>query len=228
VAARKLTILAIETSTEHLSLAVARGDEILESTQAIGQRHAELILPEIGRLLAAAGSGIESLTAVVFGAGPGSFTGLRIACGVAQGLALARGLSVLGIGTLEALAEQSGADQVIACLDARMGEVYHAAYRRRPGGWTEASPPALARPADVPLPAGGGWVGCGSGFRVHGEALAQRLGERLARTAPEAVPVASAILRLALPRLAAGEGTDPAEAVPIYVRDKVALKTHER
>lgn len=223
-----MTILAIETSTEHLSLAVARGDEILESTQAIGQRHAELILPEIGRLLAAAGSGIESLTAVVFGAGPGSFTGLRIACGVAQGLALARGLSVLGIGTLEALAEQSGADQVIACLDARMGEVYHAAYRRRRGGWTEASPPALARPADVPLPAGDGWVGCGSGFRVHGEALAQRLGERLARTAPEAVPVASAILRLALPRLAAGEGTDPAEAVPIYVRDKVALKTHER
>jgi tRNA threonylcarbamoyladenosine biosynthesis protein TsaB len=223
-----LATLAIETSTEHLSLAVARGDEILESTQAVGQRHAELILPEIGRLLAAAGSGIASLTAVVFGAGPGSFTGLRIACGVAQGLALARGLPVLGVGTLEALAEQSGAERVVACLDARMGEVYHAAYRRRAGGWTEASPPALMHPGDVPVPEDRGWVGCGSGFRMHGIALAQRLGDRLARTAPDAVPLASAILRLALPRLAAGEGRDPAAAVPTYVRDKVALKTHER
>jgi len=223
-----LTVLAIETSTEHLSLAVARGDEMLESTQWIGQRHAELILPEIGRLLAAAGSGIDALTAVVFGSGPGSFTGLRIACGVAQGLAFARGLPVLGIGTLEALAEQSGAERVVACLDARMSEVYHAAYRRRPGGWVEASAPALVRPADVPVPEEGDWVGCGSGFRLHRDALGRRLGARLVRVEPDAVPLASAMLRLALPRLAAGEGRDPAEAVPTYVRDKVALKTHER
>ncbi len=209
-----MTVLAIETSTEHLSLAVTRGAGILEWTQAIGQRHAELILPEIGRLLARAGSGIASLTAIAFGAGPGSFTGLRIACGVAQGLALARGLPVLGVGTLAALAEQSGAECVIACLDARMGEVYHAAYRRHSGGWMEVSPPALARPAEIPVPEERGWVGCGSGFRVHGDALARRLGDRLARTAPDAVPLASAILRLALPRLAAGEGGDPAEAVP--------------
>lgn len=223
-----MAVLAIETSTEHLSLAVARAGEILESTEAVGQRHAELVLPEIGRLLASAGIGLDALTAIAFGAGPGAFTGLRIACGVAQGLALARGLPVLGIGTLAALAEQCGAERVVACLDARMGEVYHAAYRRGAGGWIEASAPALARPADVPVPEDAGWVGCGSGFRAHGAALARRLAGRLARTEPDAVPRASAILRLALPRLAAGEGGDPAGAVPIYVRDKVALKTYER
>lgn len=223
-----MTILAIETSTEHLSLAVARADEVLESHERVGQRHAELILPAIARLLADAGSAIEALTAIAFGAGPGSFTGLRIACGVAQGLALARALPVLGVGTLEALAEASGAERVVACLDARMGEVYHAAYRRGARGWIEASAPALVRPAEAPVPGDDGWVGCGSGFLAHRAALAARLGGRLARVDPAAVPRASAILKLALPRLAAGAGRDPAEAVPLYVRDTVALKTHER
>ncbi|MCZ7564458.1 MAG: tRNA (adenosine(37)-N6)-threonylcarbamoyltransferase complex dimerization subunit type 1 TsaB [Burkholderiales bacterium] len=223
-----MTVLAIESSTEHLSLAVARDGGVLESHQPVGQRHAELILPAIVRLLGEANTAIPGLTAIAFGAGPGSFTGLRIACGVAQGLALARGLPVLGVGTLEALAETSGDERVIACLDARMGEVYHAAYRRGAGRWIEASAPALLRPADVPLPEGDGWLGCGSGFLAHADALAAKLGGRLARVEPAAVPRASAILRLALPRFAAGAGRDPAEAVPLYVRDKVALKTHER
>ena len=157
-----MRILALDTATEACSVALLAGDTLVARYEEPKRGHAELILPEIGRLLAAAGSGIVSLTAVVFGAGPGSFTGLRIACGVAQGLALARGLPVLGVGTLEALAEQSGAERVIACLDARMGEVYHAAYRRCAGGWTEASPPALMRPGDVPVPEEGGWVGCGA------------------------------------------------------------------
>jgi len=196
--------------------------------RVIGNRHAEFVLPEIERLLAEAGARMESLGAVVFGAGPGAFTGLRIACGVAQGLALARDLPVLGVGTLEALAEDSGADRVIACIDARMGEIYHAAYRRTTRGWEALNAPELVLPEELPVPDDGGWVGCGSGFRAHGPALSRRLGQRLVRVDPEALPRASAMLRIALPRLAAGEGRDPAEAVPLYVRDKVALKTHER
>jgi len=176
---------------------------------------------------------IGALDAVVFGAGPGAFTGLRIACGVAQGLALPRNLPVLGVCTLEALAEQAladdpGADRVIACIDARMGEIYHAAYRRTAQGWEARDAPALALPEELPVPEGGGWVGCGTGFRAHGAALSLRFGPHLTRVDPDALPRASAMLRLALPRLAAGEGKDPAEAVPLYVREKVALKIHER
>jgi tRNA threonylcarbamoyladenosine biosynthesis protein TsaB len=228
-----LNVLAVETSSEQLSLALAHAGSVHTFDRIVGNRHAELVLPEIERLLAAAGAAIGMLDAVVFGAGPGAFTGLRIACGVAQGLALPRSLPVLGVGTLEALAEgafaeDAGAKRVIACIDARMGEIYHAAYRRVARGWEALNAPELVRPAELPVPDDGGWVGCGSGFRAHGAALALRFGSHLVRVDPDALPHASAMLRLALPRLAAGEGKDPAEAVPLYVREKVALKTHER
>jgi len=223
-----LSVLAIETSSDQLSLALAHGGSVRSFDRVVGNRHAELVLPEIERLLAGAGARIESLDAVVFGAGPGAFTGLRIACGVAQGLALARGLPVLGVGTLEALAEGSGSDRVIACIDARMEEIYHATYLRTGQGWDALNEPELVRPAELRVPDEGRWVGCGSGFRAHGAALARRCGGRLTRVDPDALPHASAMLRLALPRIAAGEGRDAAEAVPLYVRDKVALKIHER
>ncbi len=225
---RPVNCLAIETSSDQLSLALAYAGSLRSVDRIVGNRHAELVLPEIERLLEEAGANIASLDAIVFGAGPGAFTGLRIACGVAQGLALARGLPVLGVGTLEALAEDASAERVIACIDARMGEIYHAAYRRGAQGWEALNAPELVAPEELPVPDDGGWVGCGSGFRAHGAALARRCGARLVRTLPEALPRASAMLRLALPRLAAGEGRDPAEAVPLYVREKVALKTNER
>jgi tRNA threonylcarbamoyladenosine biosynthesis protein TsaB len=164
----------------------------------------------------------------VYGAGPGSFTGLRIACGIAQGLALARNLPVAGIGTLLALAADCGADKVIACLDARMGEVYHAVYRKSGGSWNEMHAPALYKPDAVPRLEGNDWVGCGSGFRVHGALLAQRYHGAMSRTDPDAIPNAAAMLRLARQVFAAGRGVDAAAAVPLYVRDKVALKTSER
>ena len=223
-----MSVLAIESSSDQLSLALAHAGKLYAYDEIVGNRHAELVLPHIERLLGQAGLSTRSLTALVYGAGPGAFTGLRIACGVAQGLALARNLPVLGIGTLEALAEDAGADRVIACIDARMGEVYHASYRRTGASWEALNAPELVSPEALPVPEDGGWVGCGSGFRAHGEALARRCGAHLARVVPDALPRASAMLRLALPRLATGEGRDPAEAVPLYVRDRVALKIHER
>lgn len=226
--AQNVNILAIETSSEQLSLALAYKGAVHAFDRVVGNRHAEFVLPEIERLLSEAGADMKSLDAVVFGAGPGAFTGLRIACGVAQGLALARDLPVLGVGTLEALAEDADADRVIACIDARMGELYHAACRRSADGWDVLTAPELVAPEALPIPDDGGWVGCGSGFRAHGALLAQRLGKRLVRFDPDALPRASAMLRLAQPRLAAGGGKDPAEAAPLYVREKVALKTHER
>lgn len=219
---------AIETSTDWCSVALWVDGEISAIERQVGQRHAELALPMLERLLARAKFAAGDLDAVAFGAGPGSFTGLRIACGIAQGIAFARGLPVIGISTLEAIAEESAAMRVFACIDARMHEVYYAAFERTGGGWREAVAAACAPPAQVERPKGGGWVGCGNGLAVGGRALRDALGGALAAERPWIRPSAAAVARLAAPRLAAGRGVDAALAAPIYVRDKVALTTAER
>ena len=223
-----VNLIALETSTEYCSLAVMRGAQVFERNLHAGQRHSELALPALRELLQQAALEMQSIDGIAYGAGPGSFTGLRIACGMAQGLALARDLPLAGIGTLLALAEDCGADKVIACLDARMGEVYHAAYRKSGGNWIEMHAPGLYRPDAVPRVEGGDWTGCGSAFRVHAAALAQCYGGAISRTDPDAVPKAAAMLRLATQVFALGRGVDAAAAVPLYVRDKVALKSSER
>jgi len=223
-----VNLLALETSTEYCSLAVSRGAQVFECSIHAGQRHSELALPALRELLRQAALDMHSIDGVAYGAGPGSFTGLRIACGMAQGLALARNLPVAGIGTLLALAENSGAEKVIACLDARMGEVYHAAYSNNGGDWMEMHAPGLYQPDAVPQVEGGDWCACGSGFRVHGTALARRYGGAISRTDADAVPNAAAMLRLATRVFASGRGGDAAAAVPLYVRDKVSLKASER
>ena len=223
-----VNLVALETSTEYLSLAVSRGAQVFDYSVHAGQRHSELVLPALRDLLQQAQLEMQSVDAIAFGAGPGSFTGLRIACGVAQGLAFARGLPVAGVCSLLALAENTDAERVIACLDARMGEVYHAAYCRGDGGWREIHAPGLYRPDAVPGVEGGGWTACGSGFAAHGGALAQCYAGAIARTDADAVPGATAVLRLARQEFAAGRGVDAVAAVPLYVRDKVALKASER
>ena len=216
---------AFETSTEWCSVALWLDGEIAGIEERAGNRHGERVLPMLERLAAEAGITIAALDAVAFGAGPGSFTGLRIACGVAQGIAFARDLPVLGISTLMAMAEESGAARVIACLDARMHEVYYSALERdaaQAGArWREVQPAQCVAPAAVLVPGGDGWTGCGNGFDVYGP-----LG--LSIVIPDIHPTAIAIARLAAPRLAAGEGVDAALAVPVYVRDKVAFTTEER
>src|SRR5581483_6141868 len=172
-----MNLLAIETSAEHCSVAAARGDAVFFRHEPAGQRHGELALPMIDAVLAEAGLALADLDGIAYGAGPGAFTGLRIACGVTQGLALARGLPVIGVGTLLAVAEEAaGASErisedfaVVACIDARMREVYHAAYRRTHGRWHEIVAPGLRRPEDVPLADGEDWTGCGSGFAAYRE-----------------------------------------------------------
>jgi tRNA threonylcarbamoyladenosine biosynthesis protein TsaB len=229
-----MNLLAIETSTEYCSLAVSDGASVHVVHELAGQRHAEMVLGAIGALLDEAGLAMSDLHGIAYGMGPGSFTGLRIACGVTQGLALARGIGVVGICTLEALAEESQADAVIACLDARMGEIYHAAYRRIAGAtaqgatWQEIIAPGLYTPGDLPLADGPGWTGCGSGFAAHAAVLASRFASSIEATLPQCVPTAAAILRLATPVFAKGCARDAAEALPLYIRDKVALKKGEQ
>jgi tRNA threonylcarbamoyladenosine biosynthesis protein TsaB len=212
---------AFETSTEWCSVALWLDGEVSGIEARVGHAHSERVLPMLDRLVAAAGIALRSLDAVAFGAGPGSFTGLRIACGVAQGIACARNIPAIGISTLEALAEESGAARVVACLDARMGEVYYSALEKTGVRWREVLPAQCVAPAAVRVPQGEGWTGCGNGFAVYGS-----LG--LDNVMPDIHPSAIAVARLAAPRLSAGEGVDAALAVPVYVRDKVAFTTEER
>ena len=213
---------AFETSTEWCSVALWLDGELRALERRAGTRHGELALPMLAALLEGARLGMPALEAVAFGAGPGSFTGLRIACGLAQGIAFARNLPVCGVSSLEAMAEALEAPRVVASLDARMGEVYYAALERTQAGrWREVVPAQCVAPARAPRPPGDGWVGCGSGFAAYGD-----LG--FAAVHPEIHPGAAAVARLAAPRLAAGEGVDAARAAPVYLRDKVALTTEER
>jgi len=218
---------ALETSTEWCSVALSIGGEIAGVERRAGHRHSELALPMLEELFKKTNTKPGMLDAVAFGAGPGSFTGLRIACGLAQGLALARGLPVIGIPTLEVLAEECGSERVVACLDARMREVYYAAFERQGDGWRAAVPAQCVAPDRAPPPAGDGWVGCGSGFAAYPGAFSKLLQNRLTSVKPEIHPTAVAVARLAAPRLAAGEGLDAADAAPLYIRDKVALTAQE-
>ena len=206
---------AIETSTEWCSVAVWADGEIAAAERRAGHRHSEIALPMLQELLRG-----KPLDAVAFGAGPGAFTGLRIACALAQGLAFADGLPVIGISTFEAIAEESGAPRVVACIDARMREVYYAALEKRAGRWHEVIAAQCVAPESAPPPPGAGWVGCGNGFAVYGN-----MG--LERVFPAVHPSAVALARLAAPRFAAGEGVDAAAASPVYLRDKVAFTKEE-
>jgi len=219
-----MVFVAFETSSEWCSVALFVEGEISAVEAKAGHRHSELALPMMDRLLGERRLTPKDLDAVAYGAGPGAFTGLRIACGLAQGLAVARGLPVLGVSSLEAIAAESGATRVVACIDARMREVYYAALERTAAGWTEVVAAQCVSPASAPMPPGTGWTGCGNGFSVYGAQLA----DRVAKVVPEIHPGAAAVARLAAPRLAAGEGLDAALAVPVYVRDKVAFTIDER
>ncbi len=222
-----MNLLAFDTSTEHLSVALSwrdAGQARMLAHQGEGGREASAaLIPTAMGLLQQAGLPLAALDAIVFGAGPGSFTGLRTACAVAQGLAFGASLPVLPVETLLAVAEAArashGATRVLALLDARMDEVYAAAYAFDGQAWERQGPITLARPESVDLPAG--YVMAGNAFGPYGERLPA--GERI-----EVLPGADALLRLAPALIAAGEAQPAAAALPVYVRDKVAQTTAER
>ena len=210
----------LETSSEWCSVALSLDGEVASLERRAGQRHSELAMPMLLEVLRQNSVELQVLDAIAYGAGPGSFTGLRIACGLAQGLALGRALPVLGVSSLEAIAHECGAPRVVACIDARMREVYYAALERTAAGWREVIAAQCVAPHAVPRPPGGDWIGCGSGFAVYG-------GMGFTTVFPEIHPTAAAIAELAAARLARGEGTDAALAAPLYVRDKVAFTREE-
>lgn len=220
--------LAFDTSTEVLSLAVARGEQTWTQTLPGGAQASATLIPAVMDLLAQADLPLASLDAIVFGRGPGSFTGLRTACAVAQGLALGAQLPVLPVDTLLAVAEEarvlSGSPDsltVLALLDARMDEVYSAAYRWSAGAWSLQTPLQVGPPEGIALPPGPDVVQAGQVPEAYGPRLPA--GPRV-----PAWPAASALLRLAPALWASGQAVPADQAMPVYIRDKVAQTTAER
>ncbi len=240
-----LRLLALETSTDTLSVALGSGTPdgpLWQHSGPGGAMASTTLLPRVKQLLDASGWALNSLDAVVFGRGPGSFTGLRTACAVAQGLAYGaqdaarpQGLPVLPVDTLLALAEeaywnhqhagQTPPKRIAALLDARMGELYVATYACAPAGLSPLAPARLCAPADLGahLQADGATLLAGNVFDSYASALAELPGTRL-----PALPTAAALLRLAPGLLAAGAAVAARDALPLYVRDKVAQTTDER
>lgn len=231
-----MNVLALETGSEWCSVAVGDGTQWVVRELHAGQTHSERVLPMIDAVLAQAGIALRDLGGIAFGAGPCGFTGVRIACGVAQGLAFGADIPVVPISTLAALCEIArrvhGWTRVLAALDARMGEVYVAAHRFEADVWREAMPAAVLPPSAVapPTPREGAtnrarWFAAGSGFAAYPEIGAAH---EFAGIDAALRPDALAIGMLALPVLRAGGGVAAALALPLYVRDRVALTTAER
>ena len=227
-----MNLLAFDTSTDTLSIAVQRGDAVWQHTGAGGAQASAALIPAIQRLLAEAGLGFDTLDAIVFGRGPGSFTGLRTACAVAQGLAFGarngQGTPVVPVDTLLAVAEearhQHGCTQVLAVLDARMNEVYsaHCTWQEATRQWSTDADFGLCAPEALTLTDAALWTVAGNAQAAYGERLLPQ-----ARHVA-ALPTATALLRLAPALLAAGAAVPASEALPRYIRDKVAQTTAER
>ena len=220
-----VNLLAFDTSTENLSVALAWGERNLLTHEGAGGAQASAtLIPAVLRLLEQAGMEMAALDAIVFGRGPGSFTGLRTACSVAQGLAFGADVPVLPVDTLMAVAEearhQSGATRVVAMLDARMDELYCAAYEFDGQVWQLEGGYALDKPEALQIRRG--WALAGNVFTAYGERIASN-GPRI-----NALPTAQALLRIAPALIAAGQSLPAAQALPLYIRDKVAQTTQER
>jgi tRNA threonylcarbamoyladenosine biosynthesis protein TsaB len=220
-------ILAIETSSAACSAALSIDGEIVERYALAPRQHASLLLPMVESLLVEAGLNISALDACAFGRGPGSFTGVRIAASVIQGIAFAAGLPVVAVSTLAALAaggaRESHQENILAALDARKDEVYFAAYRIT--GNDQAvlfGEEIVCTPAAVVIPEDDEWVGVGSGWAAHAEVLAKTAGDRVVRIMHDLEPRAHDVATIAATDFLAGRVLDASEAVPVYLRNNVA------
>jgi len=231
-----MKLLAFETSTEACSVALWFDGDLRERFELAPRRHAELSLPWAEQLLAEAGVKRRELDAVALGRGPGAFTGVRLAIALAQGVALALDVPVIPVSTLavlalraQPLAAGAGPQRVLSAIDARMGEVYTAAYELRDGEPHALDREAVLAPDAAQLPDGDdGWFGVGTGFAAADGALRQRLSARFAAIDADALPHAGDLARLAAAAYARGETVAPERIEPAYLRNNVALTIAEQ
>ena len=219
-------LLALDCAGEILSLALTEGERVVVAREAPGgAQSSDTLLPLAQTLLGELGWAWSDLSGIAFGQGPGAFTGLRTACAVAQGLALGLDRPVLPLDSLCLVAEDAAAQAtgaMRACtvvVDARMGEVYHAHYALGASGWQPLRAPGLDRPEALDLSGAHDWAGNGLALLPQPPA---------GRCWPTAAQRAQALGRLAVAAARAGTWLDAADALPLYVRDKVAQTTAER
>lgn len=226
-----MNILAIETATESCSVALLCGAALHDRTELAPRRHAELVLPMAEQLLADAGITRAQLDGIAMGQGPGAFTGVRLAVSVAQGLALALDLPVVPVSSLAALAMQAPRNgaATLAVIDARREEIYAAAFGATADGLVEPlGTEDVLRASSLILPRAVAWNVLGTGWSAYGEALRQCLPAPPRWADGARYPQARDVARLAAPLLAAGKGVAPEHALPVYLRDKVALTLEEQ
>ena len=222
-----MNLLALDTATEACSVAMMASDRVFARWAEAPREHGDRVLGMVDEVLAEAGLRPVDLDAIAFGRGPGAFTGVRIATGLIQGMASALERPVVPVSTLAALAQgvyrRDGHERVLAAIDARMGEVYWGAYALDEAGVMIArGEECVVAPDAVPLPEGGDWVSAGTGWARYPDALGARLGSALAGDSGHALPEARDMLPLAAREFAAGRAVDAAEALPVYLRDRVA------
>jgi tRNA threonylcarbamoyladenosine biosynthesis protein TsaB len=234
-----MKLLAFDTSTDAMSIAVSRDDGAAAGQWQLqgegGAKASAGLIAGVLDLMRQSGMELRELDAICFGCGPGSFTGLRTACAVAQGLAFGVDVPVLPVNSLLAVAEEARHSafaaapgvQITALLDARMDEIYTATFAFEAGVWSELQPATLLKPEGVTLPPPrlGEAAAAGNAFAVYGERL---MGLPPAAARIQALPQAAAMLRLAPQLLAAGKAVSAEHALPTYIRDKVAQTTAER
>lgn len=230
-----MKILAIETATNACSAALYIGDgehvEVIETRYQLAPReHSRLILKMIDELLAEQGLSASALDAVAFGQGPGSFMGLRIAAGVVQGIAFAHDLPVIPVSTLKATAQrayqETGNRHILAAIDARMDEVYWAAYILHDKIWQLQAEETVISPDKIMLPKipDATWTGAGTGWASYRERLLQSANGQRPTILEDCYPSAEAVVKLAMADYMAGKTVPAAEAIPVYIRNDVAKK----
>lgn len=223
-----MKILALDTATEACSAALLLDGDITDRYVIAPRRHNELILPMIDELLSESGVRLKQLDYLAFGRGPGAFTGVRIAAGVVQGLALSQDIPVFPVSDLAALALRAGKkhgwDKVLVLTDARMKEVYQGRYRVPDGqNLVElVGPESVGLPAEVEVPEEAGWYGAGDGFSAYAVELAG-VRRKLAGADTDCLPRATEIALLAVALAGQQEPLRPEQALPVYLRDKVTL-----
>ncbi len=223
-----MKLLALDTATEACSVALNLDGEVIEKFEVIPRRHSRELLPMVERLLAHAGMSLKEMDALAFGRGPGAFTGLRVATSMVQGLAFAVDLPVIGISTLAALAQQGfrnhGAVNVLSAIDARMGEVYWGAFTEKNGLMRPLQEESVVAPSEAVLELEQlDWFGMGTGW-VFREDMAVGVSDCRSETYPHAFDIAV----LAEDDFRAGNLLSAEQAMPVYLRNKVALTKSER
>ena len=220
-----MKILALDTATEACSVSLCIGDRTIDRYVELERGHAEQLLPMVDSVLAEGGIALTALDAIAFGRGPGGFTGVRLAASVAQGLAFGAQVGVVPVSNLAAVAQRviqmnPSVQRVLVANDARMKEVYWAPFEVE-GVVLTSGTEHVSAAAEVLLPPGSGvWAAAGRGLRAWPE-LAERCRVAGAELHIDLLPRASEVLMLARPAVAARQTLDPADALPVYVRDRV-------